>query len=75
VLPAEVELPADIAALSRRQYVPMRRRYTRIDLDHLVEQITGADPELASAATKRRAGAERSRVPSWVPSAVGNSSS
>lgn len=39
VLPTAAELPADIAELSRRQYVPLRRRYTRIDLDNLIEQI------------------------------------
>jgi hypothetical protein len=62
VLPAEAELPADIAALSRRQYVPLRGRYTRIDLDYLVQQIIDTDPELATASTKNHASAGRSRV-------------
>ena len=31
-LPTEADLPADIAGLSRRQYVPLRRRYTTVDL-------------------------------------------
>lgn len=58
-------LPADIAGLSRRQYVPLRRRYTRIDLDNLVEQITEADPGLA-AAKKGRASVRRSSAMKWV---------
>jgi TIR domain len=49
-LPAEAELPSDIAGLSRRQYVPLRRRYTTVDLAFLVQRITEADPELAKAA-------------------------
>ena len=46
-LPAEDELPDDIAGLSRRQYVPLRRRYVAVDLAVLVEHIIKADPELA----------------------------
>jgi tetratricopeptide (TPR) repeat protein len=48
-LPAEVELPGDIAGLSRRQYVPLRRRYTAVDLAYLIERVTEADPGLARA--------------------------
>src|SRR5262249_47077174 len=53
-LPAEADLPADIAGLSRRQYLPLRNRYTPVDLAFLVERITDADPELAKIAAERR---------------------
>jgi len=62
VLPGETELPADIAALSRRQYVPLRRRYTRIDLDYLVERIVDVDPELAATYRKDHMSAGRRLV-------------
>src|SRR5262249_26515036 len=45
-LPAEADLPAEIAGLSRRQYVPLRRRYTSVDLAFLVEAIIETDPAL-----------------------------
>jgi tetratricopeptide (TPR) repeat protein len=67
-LPAEADLPEDIAGLSRRQYVPLRRRYTTVDLDFLVKQITEADPKLAEAATRHRPNAEP--VPCQLPAAV-----
>jgi len=53
-LPAEAELPGDIAGLSRRQYVPLRRRYTAVDLAFLAERIAEADPELAAAAVRHQ---------------------
>src|SRR5215470_1453081 len=53
-LPVEAELPGDIAGLSRRQYVPLRRRYTGVDLAFLAERITEADPRLAEAAARRQ---------------------
>jgi len=53
-LPAEADLPADIAGLSRRQYLPLRRRYITVDLAFLVKRITEADPELAKIATERQ---------------------
>jgi Effector-associated domain 1/TIR domain len=70
-LPAEAELPADIAGLSRRQYVPLRRRYAAIDLDYLVEQIIRADPGLATASTRHRVNAWRSSVLPWIGGVVG----
>jgi hypothetical protein len=66
VLPAAVELPADIAGLSRRQYVPLRRRYTRVDLGNLVEQIVEIDPGLATAAKKSHGSAQLSSATKWV---------
>jgi TIR domain len=45
-LPAETELPRDIAGLARRQYVPLRRRYSRVDLAYLVERILEVDNSL-----------------------------
>jgi tetratricopeptide (TPR) repeat protein len=65
VLPAEADLPDDIAGLSRRQYVPLRRRYITVDLAYLVERITEANPELAKVAAQRQAG-----VPRQLPAAV-----
>jgi hypothetical protein len=53
-LPAEADLPADIAGLSRRQYVPLRRRYTSVDLAYLVERITEWLARPASATARRR---------------------
>jgi tetratricopeptide (TPR) repeat protein len=67
-LPAEADLPDDIAGLSRRQYVPLRRRYASVDLAFLVERITETDPELAKIAAGRRARAEA--VPKQLPPAV-----
>jgi len=64
-LPEEEALPEDIADLIRRQFVPLRRRYTAIDLAYLVERITEADAELATVAARRR-----SAVPQQLPAAV-----
>jgi hypothetical protein len=68
VLPAEVDLPADIAGLSRRQYLLLRHRHTPLDLAFLVERITEADPELAKVAAMRQSSA--GRVPQQLPGAV-----
>jgi hypothetical protein len=68
VLPAEADLPADIAGLSRRQYVPLRRRYTTVDLAFLVERITEADPELAKIASERHSAT--GLVPQQLPTTV-----
>src|SRR5262249_32923619 len=68
VLPAEADLPADIAGLSRRQYLLLRHRYTPPDLEFLVQRITEADPGLAKIATERQSAAER--VPQQLPAAV-----
>jgi tetratricopeptide (TPR) repeat protein len=67
-LPAEAELPDDIAGLSRRQYVPLRRRYTDVDLAFLVKRIIDADPELAKVAAERHSATEQ--VPHQLPAAV-----
>lgn len=48
-LPTEAELPEDIAGLARRQYVPLRRRYSRVDLAYLAERITEVDHSLTDA--------------------------
>jgi tetratricopeptide (TPR) repeat protein len=53
-LPAETELPDDIAGLSRRQYVPLRRRYTAVDLAFIVKRIAEADPALDKAAAQHQ---------------------
>jgi len=49
-LPAAEELPHDIAGLSRRQYVPLRRRHIGLDLADLGERIIRVEPDLARAA-------------------------
>jgi hypothetical protein len=67
-LPAEAELPEDIAGLGRRQYVPLRSRYTAVDLAFLVERITEAAPELSKTATRHQPGT--GPVPRQLPAAV-----
>jgi hypothetical protein len=67
-LPAEADLPQDIAGLSRRQYVSLRRRYTALDLAFLVERITETDQELAKTAALRQS--STGRVPQQLPAAV-----
>jgi hypothetical protein len=66
-LPVEGDLPAELAGLSRRQYLPLRRRYTTVDLAYLVERITETDPELAKIAAHRQT---PGRVPQQLPAAV-----
>src|SRR5215470_2883129 len=67
-LPSAADLPEDIAGLSRRQYVPLRRRYASVDLAFLVERITEADPELAKIAAGRQSGT--GALPQQLPPAV-----
>jgi tetratricopeptide (TPR) repeat protein len=67
-LPAEAELPDDIAALSRRQYVSLRRRHISFDLAFLVERIIEVDPELATVAAWRDS--STGQVPQQLPAAV-----
>jgi len=68
VLPAEADLPAAIAELSRRQHVPLRRRYTEVDLAFLVKRIAETNPELVKLAARRQSSA--SGVPQQLPAAV-----
>jgi TIR domain len=68
VLPAETDLPQDIAGLSRRQHVPLRHRYTSLDLAHVVERITEADSALAKLAAQRHP--SMGQVPQQLPAAV-----
>ena len=65
-LPTEADLPADIAALSSRQFVPLRRRYTKIDLAFLVESIE-EDPEYVGLAATRSV--QGRPVPQQLPAA------
>jgi hypothetical protein len=58
-LPTGADLPDDIAGLSRRQYVPLRRRYTDVDLAFLAKRITDTAPELAKIAARRRSSGGR----------------
>lgn len=58
-LPSQENLPDEIAGLSRRQYVSLRRRYVPTDLALLVKRITDAEPELAKIAAKRQSAAQR----------------
>jgi tetratricopeptide (TPR) repeat protein len=66
-LPAETDLPADIAGLARRQYVPLRRRYTEVDLAYLVERIVEVDLGLAKVDERRQVSA--GPVPRQLPAA------
>src|SRR5262249_13885139 len=69
-LPAEADLRADMAGLSRRQSLPLRHRYTTVDLAFLVERITEADPELAKIAAERQSAP--GRVPQQLPAEAAN---
>lgn len=66
-LPAEDELPGDIAGLSRRQYVQLRRGYTKVDLPFLVERIIEIDPGLAEVAARHQPSSRS--VPRQLPAA------
>jgi len=67
-LPTEADLPADIAGLSRRQYVSLRRRYTLFDLAFLVERIIEADKKLAKVAARHQPSTRSApRRLAWVP--------
>jgi hypothetical protein len=54
-LPAVAALPADIAGLSRRQYVALRRRQTMEDLAQLLTRLTQLEPRLVTHRTARGA--------------------
>src|SRR5262249_24072718 len=70
-LPTEQELPDDLSGLSRRQYVPMRRRYTDLDLGFLVNRIADPDPEVAKATPRRRVVQSTAElVPQQLPASV-----
>jgi len=60
-LPAEADLPPDIAELSRRQYVPLRPRFTAVDLDFLVKQIARVPGATDDPTTPGKAGRTRRR--------------
>src|SRR5262249_33613134 len=62
-LPAGADLPQDIAGLSRRQHVPLRRRYTSVGLAFLGEPSTEADPELAKVAVRRQSSIGPQQLP------------
>src|SRR5262249_14452444 len=67
-LPTEADLPADIAGLSRRQYVSLRRRYTLFDLAFLVERSIEADQMLAKVAARHQSSTRPvPRRLAWVP--------
>jgi len=67
-LPTEADLPENIAGLSRRQRVPLRRRHTDLDLADLVERIIKMEPELAKIAAGRQS--DKRPVPQQLPAAV-----
>lgn len=62
-IPAETDLPADVAALSRCQYRRLHHRDTSHDLGRVVAELTGLHPELAEVAR------QRDRVPRQLPAA------
>lgn len=49
-MPAQADLPTDIAALSRRQGLPLRHRSPTADLDRIVTELITLDPGLAEVA-------------------------
>lgn len=52
-IPAEADLPAEIAALSRCQYRRLRHHDSTADLARIVTDLTRRDPTLAAAARSR----------------------
>jgi TIR domain len=66
-IPAEADLPADVAALHRRQALRLHHRNTSHDLARLVEELTRLEPELAEAAQHHRQGVNP--VPQQLPPA------
>src|SRR5262249_44050470 len=67
-LPAEAELPAEIAGLSRCHYRRLRHREATADLERLRADLVAADPVLAAAARQRSAPVpRRPAVPAQLP--------
>jgi hypothetical protein len=64
-IPAEAELPADIAALSRCQYRRLRHHDPTADLARIVTDLASLDPTLAAAARSR------DKTPRQLPAAPG----
>jgi len=58
---------AAIAGLSRRQYVALRRRYTKVDLADMIKRMSEADPALAKAAPRGQSGINWDQVPGQPP--------
>jgi hypothetical protein len=56
VVPTEAELPADIAALSRCQARPLRRRESSTDLARIADDLAALDPILGAARTRQPPG-------------------
>lgn len=55
-VPPEAELPADIAALSRRQARPLRRRESTADLTRIARDLAALDPSLDPTADRDAVG-------------------
>ncbi len=73
-LPAEEDLPDDIAALSRCQYRRLRHRYYSADLGRILADLMVADPELAAATRQETThGAPQQRGPGTAESHVQDS--
>jgi tetratricopeptide (TPR) repeat protein len=66
-IPAEADLPADIAALHRRQALRLHHRNTSHDLARIVEELPRLEPDLAAAAQRHRQGVNP--VPQQLPPA------
>lgn len=67
-LPAEAQLPADIAALARCQYRWLRAGDVVADLDRLHRDLAAAAPELAHHSRHAARGAAQPRLVSiWLP--------
>ncbi|WP_167969195.1 toll/interleukin-1 receptor domain-containing protein [Lentzea indica] len=55
-MPAETDLPPELAKLSRHQYVTLRRRHADEDLNHLVDKLTKLDQRLSKIARRHEDG-------------------
>src|SRR5262249_5718922 len=71
-LPAEADLPADLAPLARRQYRMLRHRDADADLARIVQAIADAAPDrgpaspAAAAERRSRGGGSRRRSIVWA---------
>ena len=73
-MPAEAELPADIARLGRAQYLPLRQRDAQIDITELVDRLTDLFPNLRGGDAQLTIDGPRDGAGTWSASWQQNSS-
>ena len=61
-MPREPELPAELARLSRCQYLELRHRNSRYDLQQIVDRLAGQHPDLRAARAGQRRRAARWKI-------------